>query len=217
MKVKRKIIKNSINHTILWLTAFCFFESCNIAKHVPENELLIKKIDVSFINDSLQSENNIYEQDLIDLVKQPPNRKIFSKFRFHLRLYNLSNQDRIDKAIIKRQIKVEKINKKITLQNDKTLKDDSSKNIKSFKVRSLTTGEKIQQVGEAPVILNGLMTNTTLVQFQKYLFNKGYYQSQINDSIIYLKKDRFKLVTLSMRVHQLKFKIFIMIVMIKAL
>ena len=66
MKLKRKIIKNSINHTILWFTVFCFFESCNIVKHVPENELLIKKIDVCFINDSLKSENNIYEQDLID-------------------------------------------------------------------------------------------------------------------------------------------------------
>ena len=188
MKVKRKIIKNSIGYTILWFTVFCFFESCNIAKHVPEDEFLIKKIDVSFINDSVQGYNNIYEQDLIDLIKQSPNRKIFSKFRFHLRLYNLSNQERIDKFILNRQGKIEKINKKIAIQNDKKTREDSTKKIKPLKVRSLTIGEKIQKVGEAPVILNGLMTNSTLVQFQKYLFNKGYYQSQINNSIIYLKK-----------------------------
>ena len=41
-----------------------------------------------------------------EVVKQQPNRKILSKFRFHLWLYNLSNEERIQKSIEKEDRKI---------------------------------------------------------------------------------------------------------------
>ena len=163
----------------------CYFlvfilSSCTITKHVPEDEFLLRKVKIEFLNSN--NSNTISKEELYDLLLQKPNRKVFSNFRFYLRLYNLSNQQRIDQKIVKKQIKIDKVNLKIKQQNRSSLILDSNYIQKPLKERKLAFGERIQNTGEGPVIYSALKLNRTKEQLKKYLFNKGYFKSEITDS-----------------------------------
>ena len=74
-------------------------------------------------------------------MKQRPNTKILGFWRFHLGLYNLSNQKTED-GILKR-------------------------------------------IGEAPVIYNAYLTEKSKEEFERFMRNKGYYDSKVTDTVIY--------------------------------
>ena len=173
---KYKFLKNFIFfHLFIFI-----FSSCSITKHVPEDEFLLRKVKIEILNSN--NSNTISKEELYNLLLQKPNRKVFSNYRFYLRLYNLSNQQRIDQKIVKKQIKTDKVNLKIEQQNRSSLILDSNYIQKPLKVRKLVFGERIQITGEAPVIYSALKLNRTKEQLKKHLFNKGYFKSEITDS-----------------------------------
>tara|TARA_B110000977_G_scaffold32475_1_gene43097 strand:+ start:787 stop:3258 length:2472 start_codon:yes stop_codon:yes gene_type:complete len=163
---------------------FCLFifslTSCTITKHVKEDEYLLRKVKIEFVNSNYS--NSIAKEELYNLLSQKPNRKVFSNFRFHLRLYNLSNQQRIDEKIIKKQIKIDDLNIKIKENNINSLNLDSNYIQAPLKIRKLVFGERLQNAGEAPVVYSALKLNRTKEQIIKHLFNKGYFKSEIADS-----------------------------------
>ena len=176
-----RITKYKFLENFIFSYLFIFiFSSCSITKHVPEDEFLLRKVKIEFLNSN--NSNTISKEELYDLLLQKPNRKVFSNFRFYLRLYNLSNQQRIDQKIVKKQIKIDKVNLKIKQQNRSSLILDSNYIQKPLKERKLAFGERIQNTGEAPVIYSALKLNRTKEQLKKYLFNKGYFKSEITDS-----------------------------------
>tara|TARA_A200000113_G_scaffold222434_1_gene236035 strand:- start:39 stop:2507 length:2469 start_codon:yes stop_codon:yes gene_type:complete len=176
-----RITKYKFLENFIFSYLFIFiFGSCSITKHVPEDEFLLRKVKIEFLNSN--NSNTISKEELYDLLLQKPNRKVFSNFRFYLRLYNLSNQQRIDQKIVKKQIKIDKINLKIKQQNRSSLILDSNYIQKPLKERKLAFGERIQNTGEAPVIYSALKLNRTKEQLKKYLFNKGYFKNEITDS-----------------------------------
>ena len=167
----------------------CYFlvfilSSCTITKHVPKEKYLLRKVKIDILNSNNSS--TISKEELYNLLLQKPNRKVFLNYRFYLRLYNLSNQERIDQKIIKKQTKTEKINSKIKQQNTSSLISDSNYVQRPLKVRKLVFGERLQNAGEAPVIYSALKLNRTKEQLKKHLFNKGYFKSEITDSIFVL-------------------------------
>ena len=172
MKIKRIFQYNFFKKisTLLYVVSF-FTWSCNISKHVPEGDFLIKNVEINFGKNSLDSIHKTLDKELVyDLIKQKPNRKVFSKLRLYLSLYNFSNQKRINSRVIVKQRKVDLINSKIEYKNNKRLSKDSSFKIKVLKERALTFGEKIQRAGESPVILNQILTNATKTQISNYLY-----------------------------------------------
>ena len=176
-----RITKYKFLENFIFSYLFIFiFSSCSITKHVPEDEFLLRKAKIEFLNSN--NSNTISKEELYDLLLQKPNRKVFSNFRFYLRLYNLSNQQRIDQKIVKKQIKIDKVNLKIKQQNRSSLILDSNYIQKPLKERKLAFGERIQNTGEAPVIYSALKLNRTKEQLKKYLFNKGYFKNEITDS-----------------------------------
>ena len=176
-----RITKYKFLENFIFSYLFIFIiSSCSITKHVPEDEFLLRKVKIEFLNSN--NSNTISKEELYDLLLQKPNRKVFSNFRFYLRLYNLSNQQRIDQKIVKKQIKIDKINLKIKQQNRSSLILDSNYIQKPLKERKLAFGERIQNTGEAPVIYSALKLNRTKEQLKKYLFNKGYFKNEITDS-----------------------------------
>lgn len=176
-----RITKYKFLENFIFSYLFIFiFSSCSITKHVPEDEFLLRKVKIEFLNSN--NSNTISKEELYDLLLQKPNRKVFSNFRFYLRLYNLSNQQRIDQKIVKKQIKIDKVNLKIKQQNRSSLILDSNYIQKPLKERKLAFGERIQNTGEAPVIYSALKLNRTKEQLKKYLFNKGYFKNEITDS-----------------------------------
>ena len=165
--------------------------SCNISKHVPINKQLIKKVDVEFNKSPHQSLIN--EEELYEVIKTKPNRRLLSVYRFHLKLYNLSNSKRIEKKIIKKEEKAVNKNQKIIAKNEKRILTDSTVKKIPLKERKLTTGEKIQRAGEAPSLYSELMGERTKIQLQNYLFNKGFFSASVKDSLIPARKNQVKI------------------------
>jgi len=180
-----RITKYKFLENFIFFNLFMFmFSSCIITKHVPEDKYLLRKVKIDILNSNNSS--TISKEELNNLLLQKPNRKDFLNFRSYLRFYNLSNQQRIDQKIIKKQIKTEKLNLKIKQQNSSSLILDSNYVKRPLKVRKLVIGERLRNMGEAPVIYSALKLNRTKEQFKKYLFNKGYFKSEITDSIYIL-------------------------------
>jgi len=126
----------------LFLLIVVFISSCNITKRVPDNEYLLRKNKIITVDKKIDTE------DLYDLIRQQPNRKILGFVKFHLRMYNLADFGKERK--IKKWIK--------------------------------------KTIGEPPVLLDTLLTNTTIHQQKSYLKNKGYFNAVVDKDISFYKK-----------------------------
>ena len=181
---KYKIVKK----IIIFIFLISLF-SCDVCKYVPSDETLLKKVNIKLIESSSE-ENDFSKEDFYNLLVQKPNRKLFSNFRFHLSLYNLSNQNRVDNKISIKQAKIDKLNQKINIRNEYLLSIDSSAKLKKLKDRKLVFGELLQQKGEPPTIYSPFKTVRSKDQFSKFLFNKGYFKNSISDSSYRISKNK---------------------------
>lgn len=172
----------------LTLIILGLFSSCKVTKYVPEGGYLLTKSSIVFVKDSIKVQKVNVEQ-MNSILKQKPNRKILLGFRFHLRMYNLSNQSRIEKKILKNQNKIEKKNEKIKLKNERRLAKNPDYKIKMLESRKLTFGEKLRSAGEEPVILDQNTTEKSAKQLSIHLINKGYFNNVVTDSIV-LNEDK---------------------------
>jgi len=68
---------------------FLFFASCNPTKHIPQNEYLLKSVNLKIDNKS------ITKDQLRPYIRQRPNKKIVG-VKFHLWLYNSSKPEKIN-------------------------------------------------------------------------------------------------------------------------
>ncbi len=68
--------------------------SCRLTKHVPDNEYLLKKYKIEFEDKS--TKKVLKKDELEKHIKQKPNKKILG-LKFHLWLYNLSNEKKDNK------------------------------------------------------------------------------------------------------------------------
>ena len=162
----------------LTLIILGLFSSCKITKYVPEGDYLLTKSSIVFVKDSIKVQKVNVEQ-MNSILKQKPNRKIILGFRFHLRMYNLSNQSRIEKKILKNQNKIEKKNEKIKLKTEKRVAKNPSYKTKMLESRKLTFGEKLRSAGEEPVILDQSTVEKSAKQLSIHLINKGYFNNCI--------------------------------------
>ncbi|MDD2634005.1 MAG: BamA/TamA family outer membrane protein [Bacteroidales bacterium] len=82
-----KLIKNIISKAVLAfgiIVIVLSFDSCKSTKHVADDEYLLAKVNFDIDN------SNVDLEDLKTTLKQKPNRKTLSVFRFHLMVYNLA-------------------------------------------------------------------------------------------------------------------------------
>lgn len=165
--------------------SFFYLSSCNINKHLLKDEYLLRNTKIEFVDK--ENSNEFSSDQFNSIIVQKPNRKLLFNFRLYLTIYNLSNQERINKKIPLKQLKVDRKNEKINQNNEMLLKQDSTSKLKSLKQRSLVLGERFQKRGEPPVKFNQIKVNQTKDQFSKFLFNKGYFHSSITDSISVFK------------------------------
>jgi hypothetical protein len=160
-----------------------FFSSCNINKHLKENEFLLQK------NTIKQNGTSIDKSDLEAFIRQKPNRKILKLIRFNLWLYNQVDQQKMLKKKDERNLKLDRINAKRIKKNNRKNEKRQAKG-KSIKQPNLKNKEKstfresILEAGEPPVILDSLLTRITKNQLQKFVFSKGYFNSKVRDSLV---------------------------------
>ena len=166
--------------------------SCSPTKYVPEDQYLLNSNKIVFVKDSLAARTQGQEisiDELYPILKQKPNRKIgFGLVRFHLRIYSLSNEDRIEKRKLVHLKKAAKKNLKIDLNNDK--RRANGKLPKQHKVVKTTLGEGFRNSGEAPVILDSLKIHKSIKQLNNQLINKGYFNNKINYKVSFEKHQK---------------------------
>ncbi len=185
-----KDIKSILNHSreltrvcLVFVTLSLFFSSCNINKHLKENEFLLSKNAVKY------NGTDIDHAELEAFIRQKPNRKILKTVRFNLWLYNQVDQQKMLKKKEKRDLRFDRINTKRLAKNAR--KNDrriaKGKPTKSPKLKNKeksTFRESIMEAGEPPVILDTFLTKITKNQLQKFVFSKGYFDSKVRDSLV---------------------------------
>jgi outer membrane protein assembly factor BamA len=193
--------KKAINILLLSGIAFLII-SCSPARKLAKNDVLLAK-NVYQVDNA-----NIDQEDIVSIVKQEPNRKIFG-FRFHLQMYNLAKTEKNGKQSERIEKKLERKNKSITKKNkkkqqkfekqQKSFKDGKRKRSpKSYNPKPLksdigTFSDWLRRIGEEPVVLDTFLTNRSVEQINSYLKNKGYFNSEVSKNIIFYpeKEKRF--------------------------
>ena len=158
--------------------------SCKLTKYVPDDQFLLNNNSIEFIKDSSYSQGQVKIDDLNSIIKQQPNRKLFLGYRFHLKLYNLSNQSRIDNAIKRKEKDSIKRNERILKKNQRKLAKNPNYKEKNQVDRKLTFGERLRTTGESPVILDKGLVEKSSKQLSVFLINKGYFDNNVNDTLI---------------------------------
>ena len=162
---------------------FIVISSCNVNKHLKENELLLQKTGIKSNGTAIDND------ELVAFIRQKPNRKILKLVRFHLWLYNQVNQQKMLKKKELRDAKFDRINAKRIAKNERK-NERRIKKGKPTKLPNLKNKEKptfresIMEAGEPPVILDTFLTKITKNQLQKFVFSRGYFDSKVRDSLV---------------------------------
>ncbi len=166
-----------------------FLASCNTVKKVPQGEYLLNRNKIVYRFGTAQKSREITDNitdiekfeipqriapsEVLPYVRQKPNTRIFFVFPFYLYLYGLPDSvntakakaDRDSAYVIKARRKgwtPEKLKKKIDRK---------------------TGREWIMSQGEPPVILDSSLTRKSAEQVKAFLFNKGYFNADVKDSV----------------------------------
>ena len=174
---------------LVCLFVLIFNSSCNIKKHLAENEYLVEKNAIAKNGTSLD------KSGIEAFIRQKPNRKILKLFRFNLWLYNQVNQQKMLAYKEKRNLRYDKINEKRLAKNaakneKRVAKGKTAKLPKLKNKEKPTFRESILEAGEAPVILDPSLTKITVNQIQQYVFSNGYFDSKVQDSVVLDKKHK---------------------------
>ena len=147
--------------------------SCNPTRRLKEGEHFLVE------NKIIDNSTKLDKKEMEPYIRQKPNRKIFTVFRFHLWLYNLVNEDRLKRKQIERDNRVKR-------RNDSRIA--KGKRPKTGK-RQLV-GEWLQEIGEPPVVYDSLFSKKSAAQLKLFLNSKGYFISSVKDSVYYKHNKR---------------------------
>ncbi len=138
---------------------------CSPTRKLVDNEHLLVKNVIK--NDSKLVSNG----DVSNFLRQKPNRKIFWIYRFHLQVYNLVDQGKLEKRA---KVLTEKNNQRNLRRKTKG---------KEPKDRRRSFWEWLQDIGEEPVIYDELITQKSSEQLEIFLRGKGHFNVQVTDSV----------------------------------
>jgi outer membrane protein assembly factor BamA len=158
---------------------------------VPEGEYLLADNQIDITRDStlgagFLNKTGVSEDELTSIIKQKPNRKIIVG-KFHLWLYNRSNQARVDKRIAIKSVKTIKKNEKIISKNERKIAENPDYEVKDTLERKKTFGESLRSAGEEPVILDSLKMEKSVKQMNLYLIKKGYFLNKVSAEVEFLE------------------------------
>ena len=155
--------------------SFFILFGCKPTKHLKDNQFLL--VNYSIIQ---EDKGNIRKNEFYNnaqYIKQKPNRKLFGILRFHLGLYNLVDQIKLEKR-----------------ENLWKIHFDSINQLKEPKARVSRTTEKtffgrwLLNIGEPPVIYDSILTQISCKQIEKSLKSKGYLNAVVTDSTLFTNK-----------------------------
>lgn len=167
--------------------------SCNSTKKVHTGEYLLTSNKIAYQFGSAQKAKGLTEitdigkegiekfeipqriapSEVLPYVKQKPNTKILIFLPFYLYLYDLPDSAKTARA-------------KAIRDSDYIIKAQKKgwpKEKLKRKMDRRTGREWIMSQGEAPVILDTSLTQKSTEQIKSFLFNKGYFDAEVKDSI----------------------------------
>ncbi len=148
--------------------------SCNPSKRVQEGEYLLMSNHAQIVYMDKHAENTpskkeiklaIDKEELNNLIRQKPNRKIFGVSRLYLWFYNMINPQIMANKIKKKKARIDKKN---------TRRGSKGKEEKEY---GKTWREWFaKEVGELPVIYDSSLAEMSIKQMENYLYNKGFFK-----------------------------------------
>lgn len=118
------------------------------------------------------------KDDIKNYILTKPNKKLLGIWALRLQIYNLIDQDKMN-------ARREYLDSTREAKNAKRLADGKKPNLKP---RS-TLRERFFKFGEPPALYSESETKSSLENMELYLFNKGYFNGEVRDSVV-LKKNR---------------------------
>lgn len=156
---------------IIFIIAVLGLNACSPTKRLVEGEYLLEE-NVLHTNGIKLS-----KEDFQEIIKQQPNRMILPFTRFHLHMYNLPSDQRLEMARSRKESRLTRKNKRRIAKG------------KDPKEGGRTKWEWIKEVvGEPPVIVDSFKVKDSSQQLSTYLVKKGYFQNHVRDSIVYSNK-----------------------------
>jgi len=140
--------------------------ACSPTRKLQEGEYLLVKNKVE--NDS----RVVTKSELEGFIRQKPNRKILGFYRFHLQVFNLVDDEKLEAA-----------SQRIADKNDARNRRRSAKG-KDPKDRRRSFWEWLRDIGEEPVLYDALTAKKSAEQLQTYLNGKGHFNAIVSDSVI---------------------------------
>lgn len=174
---------------------------CQTLRRVPEKHKLLVK------NKIVVDDKKIDAGEMSGYLKQKPNRRIFDfagsrGYPLYLHIYNQVDSARQAARHDSSLVRMYKRNKKITAKNIK-IQEHNRTHKKQRKQKDLLTKPRrgiteatcdwLLKIGEKPVLLDTFLVDRTVRQLGLYLNNKGYFNSEVNDSIAYVPRKRSKI------------------------
>jgi outer membrane protein assembly factor BamA len=118
----------------------------------------LSKSQSLLVKNTINSDKPEFNDDLRTIIKQHPNKKLLGLFRFQLGVYNL-------------------------VTNTKPV-SDTGKVRRWARVKNWIR----KTIGEEPVIYDSLATHRSMKQMQLFLYNKGFFNAMVKDSVSIRKK-----------------------------
>lgn len=131
------------------------------------------------VKNEINTESKVVSKgDLEGYIRQKPNRKLFAQafFRFHLQVYNLVNQEKLEK-------RVEILTKKNEKRNARRLAKG-----KDPKERRRSFWEWLADIGEEPVIYDPALSEKSSEMLEIFLRGKGHFSAAVSDTVVFNEK-----------------------------
>lgn len=156
----------------LFLAITMMVAACSPTRKLADGEHLLVKNSIK--NDS----KVVSKDDLESFLRQKPNRKIFGFYRFHLQVYNLVNQQKLEERVTVLEEKNQRRNER------------RRKKGKEPKERRRSFWEWLEDIGEEPVIYDQLSVTKSSEQLEIYLRGKGHFRASVTDTTKFNEKQK---------------------------
>ena len=166
-KYQTRALKALIPKIYVFVIFSLFLSSCNPTKHLESGEVYLKSNQIKI------SDNIIGQDELFPYLKQRANTKALWIIKLKMQQYLMFNDSTL------------------AIKNDKKREKTQRKNAKRIEAGKDTIDFKpvltyrIKESGEAPVVFDKTIARETADQFEKAIFNRGYFYNKVTPSFAY--------------------------------
>lgn len=164
-------MKHTFTKISLFILLAVFLASCNAIKRVPEGDFLLEDNEISIDGEK------ITDQRLYNFLYQQPNTKLAGS-PLRLYIYNWARPD-IDSILDAQRAKNDS-------RRNFWTRLLSRKQVESFRKFKKDVNSGIKNTGEAPTIVNEIITKKSANRLAGFFINNGYFNTEVDYTI---KKD----------------------------